>query len=176
MTQTGRSVDRALRIAWAPFAHADAPMGYGVIASKLREALTSAGADMLPSTTFGWDCVVAVSLPAAWPSGQHGRREDLVWHTMFDMEVLPPGWADVLNRNAAVWVPSTWCKDVFEANGVTVPVFVSGYGVDGSIFYPVDRSLPKRTEDGGQRTEDRGQKTENRRQRTEDREQKSEIW
>lgn len=135
-----QTAEKSLRIAWAPFAHPDAPMGYGVIASKLREALTSAGADMLPSTAFGWDCVVAVSLPAAWPSGQHGRREDLVWHTMFELEPLPRGWAEALNRSAAVWVPSPWCKDLFEAHGVTVPVFASGYGVDGSIFYPIDRT------------------------------------
>ena len=131
-----RNADCGLRVAWAPFAHPDAPMGYGVIASKLSEALRSAGAEVLPSTAFGWDCVVAVSLPAAWPVGKHGRREDLVWHTMFDMDVLPPGWVEVLNRSAAVWVPSTWCRDVFVGNGVQVPVFVGGYGVDHSIFYP----------------------------------------
>ena len=131
-----RNADCGLRVAWAPFAHPDAPMGYGVIASKLSEALRSAGAEVLPSTAFGWDCVVAVSLPAAWPVGKHGRREDLVWHTMFDMDVLPPGWVEVLNRSAAVWVPSTWCRDVFVGNGVQVPVFVGGYGVDHSIYYP----------------------------------------
>lgn len=111
-------------------------MGYGVIAMKLSEALRSAGANVLPQTAFGWDCVVAVSLPAAWPAGRQGRREDLVWHTMFDMEPLPPGWVECINRSAAMWAPSQWCKDLFAAHGVTVPIFVAGYGVDHSIFWP----------------------------------------
>lgn len=134
------SADAPLRIAWAPFAHPDAPFGYGVIAAKLREALKSAGADILTTTAFGWDGVVAVSLPAAWPVNGAGQRRDLVWHTMFELEPLPPGWANVLNRSAGVWVPSDWCAELFHAHGVEVPIFTTGYGVDTSIFYPIQRS------------------------------------
>lgn len=148
-TSRQSSVDRQIRVAWAPFAHPDAPMGYGVIAARLREALTSAGAEVLPSTTFGWDCVVAVSLPAAWPVGNVGRRQDLVWHTMFEMEPLPPSWVEVLNRSAAVWVPSAWCKELFEAAGVRAPVFVAGYGVDHSIYYPKGSTL-RQAQDGAE--------------------------
>lgn len=135
-----RSVDggqrSALRIAWAPFAHTDAPMGYGVISKNLREAIQSVGGNIIPTTSYEWDCVVAISVPAAWPTGQNGRREDLIWHTMFEMEPLPPDWVNVYNHSAAVWVPSTWCRDLFLAHGVKVPVFVSGYGIDHSLFWP----------------------------------------
>lgn len=128
-----------MRIAYAPFANPDAPIGYGVIAKKLREGLQEAGATILPSTSFGWDCVLAISLPAAWPV-QNGKRADLVWHTMFELEPMPPPWVEVLNRSAGVWVPSTWCKSLFDAHGVNTPMFVSGYGVDRQLFYPADRS------------------------------------
>lgn len=129
-----------MRIAYAPFAHPDAPHGYGIIAQKLREGLTAAGADVLPSTAFGWDCVLAVSLPAAWPV-QNGRRSDLVWHTMFELEPMPPTWVPILNRSAGVWVPSQWCANLFRSSGVTVPIFVAGYGVDRRYFFPVNRSM-----------------------------------
>lgn len=127
---------QSLRIAWAPFAHADAPMGYGVIGTKLREAIQGVGGHIVPTTSFDWDCVVAISIPAAWATGKNGQRKDLIWHSMFEMEPLPPDWVKIYNHSAAVWVPSTWCRDLFLAHGVNVPVFVSGYGIDHSLFWP----------------------------------------
>lgn len=128
-----------LRIAWAPFAHPDAPSGYGVIAGKLASALSSAGCDVLDHSELGWKVAVAVSLPTAWPFPGGKPRGDMCWHTMYDCDPLPTGWADVLNLNAAVWVPSVWVRDLFLDNGVTVPIFVSGYGVDVTLFHPMGR-------------------------------------
>jgi len=125
----------ALRIAWAPFAHEHAPSGYGVIARELRLALEQAGAHILPTTTFGWDCVVAVSLPVAWAVGNGQRRPDLVYHTMYEMDRLPAEWSAVLNGCGLVWVPSTYCEQLFRESGVTAPIMCSGYGVDETIFH-----------------------------------------
>lgn len=133
--------DRAdpLRIAWAPFAHPDAPSGYGVVASRMAVALRTAGATVLDHTQFGWDVAVAVSLPAAWPFADHRPRTDICWHTMFEVEPLPVGWAEILNHSAAVWVPSNYVANLFREYGVKAPIFVSGYGVDASIFHPLKR-------------------------------------
>jgi len=125
----------ALRIAWAPFAHEHAPSGYGVIARELRLALEQAGAHILPTTTFGWDCVVAVSLPVAWAVGNGQYRPDLVYHTMYEMDRLPADWPAVLNGCGLAWVPSTYCEQLFRESGVTAPIMRSGYGVDETIFH-----------------------------------------
>lgn len=131
---------RQLKLAWAPFADPNAPSGYGVIAGKLADALRSAGAHVLKPTEFGWDAVVAVSLPAAWAVGQNTtRRDDLIWHTMFECRPIPAGWADVLNRCRLVWVPSQDSAELFRECGVTAPIMVSGYGVDTEIFHAQDR-------------------------------------
>jgi len=131
----------ALRIAWAPFAHEHAPSGYGVIARELRLALTRAGATILPTTAFGWDCVIAVSLPVAWTVGNSQHRPDLVYHTMYEMDRLPAEWPAVLNGCGLVWVPSAYCERIFRENGVTVPIMCSGYGVDEKVFHMGERAL-----------------------------------
>jgi len=137
-TQTAAAPE-PLRIAWAPFAHEHAPSGYGVITRELRLALGQAGATILPSTTFGWDCVVAVSLPAAWVIGASGRRPDLVYHSMYEMDRLPADWPPVLNGSGLIWVPSTYCETIFRESGVTAPLMRAGYGVDETIYHPAGR-------------------------------------
>ena len=129
-----------MKLAWAPFSHPARTEGYGVIAGRLRHALKSAGISLISGAEFGWDAVVVLGLPAAWAVTDAGRP-DMIWHTMYEMEPLPPGWADVLNKVGAVWVPSNWCYRLFRDAGVTVPMFVSGYGVDQNCFFPVDRKV-----------------------------------
>lgn len=58
--------------------------------------------------------------------------------TMFESTKLPPGWVENLNLCAAVIVPSSFCKRVFEAEGVTVPVHVIPLGVD-ETYQPIMR-------------------------------------
>ncbi len=129
-----------LKVAMAAFAHPDAPTGYGIIGVKLHEYLSLAGAQILPGTEPGWDCIVAISLPAMWPFEGGRPRADIVWHSMFEVEPLPPTWAAPLNNCGLVWVPSQASADVFRAGGVTAPLMVSGYGVDPKLFYPANRS------------------------------------
>jgi glycosyltransferase involved in cell wall biosynthesis len=98
-------------------------------------ALTDAGAEILSSTAYGWDCVVAVSLPAAWVIGASRKRTDLVLHSMYEMDRLPAEWPQVLNGCGLCWVPSAYCERIFRAAGVTVPMIRSGYGVDDTMFH-----------------------------------------
>jgi glycosyltransferase involved in cell wall biosynthesis len=65
----------------------------------------------------------------------------LVSHTMFEATRLPAGWAEMINDNADLClVPCEWCLEVFEDNGVTVPLQVLRWGVDPADYYPLDRS------------------------------------
>lgn len=125
-----------LRIAWGPIASEGAPYGYGTIGGELKRALVGAGAAMVPLTATNWDVTVGMGWPAAWIVGQNGPRRDLVWHTMFEATPFPPGWAQVINRSAGLWAPSQWVADRFVEAGVTVPVMVSGYGIDTKVFSP----------------------------------------
>ena len=121
-------------LSWAPFAHKSRAEGYGVIAHRLRPALQDAGVKLISGPQWGWDGIVAVGLPVAWLVPDQ-IRYDLIWHTMYEMDPLPPGWADVLNMAGLVWTPSEYCRELFEKNGVTTPIFVSGYGVDQRYYY-----------------------------------------
>ena len=125
-----------LKIAWGPIASEGAPYGYGTIGGELKRALIGAGAAMVPLTSTDWHMAVGMGWPAAWIIGQNGPRRDFVWHTMFEATPFPAGWADVVNRSAGLWAPSQWVADKFVEAGVTVPVMVSGYGIDTKVFAP----------------------------------------
>lgn len=66
----------------------------------------------------------------------HGPR---VCITMFESTKLPPDWPPILNRCAAVIVPSLFCADVFHNNGVIAPLYVLPLGV-GEIYRPQKRN------------------------------------
>ncbi len=66
---------------------------------------------------------------------QYGPR---VAVTMFESSKLPVGWVEPLNQCDAVVVPSTFCRDVFAAEGVTTPIHVVPLGV-GEAYRPVER-------------------------------------
>lgn len=58
--------------------------------------------------------------------------------TMFESTQLPAGWVDILNTCHAVVVPSHFCKEVFAANGVTVPIHVIPLGIP-EVYQPYQR-------------------------------------
>jgi glycosyltransferase involved in cell wall biosynthesis len=63
--------------------------------------------------------------------------------TMFESTKLPPGWVDVLNTCAAVIVPSRWLIEVFQREGVTVPVHCVPLGVS-EVYRKVRRRNDKK--------------------------------
>lgn len=112
--------------------------GYGHIAAELKRRLERRGITILPLTRFGWDALVICSPPAAtligpWP------RPDVIYHTMFEAEPVPPDWVNVLNRVGMVWVPSHHSAQVFARAGVERPIMVGGYGIDPDVFAMVER-------------------------------------
>lgn len=133
-----------MKLSWAAMAHPDHPYGYAVINKRLSMALSQAGVEILSNRAYGWDLIVNVSLPLAWLSGP-----EVVVHTMYELTPLPPDWVPVLNRCRAVWAPSWWVKELFTEAGVTVPIFVTGYGYDPEVYQPIDRrTVDDRLTDG----------------------------
>lgn len=55
--------------------------------------------------------------------------------TMFESTLLPDGWVDSLNTLDAVMTPSVFCKQMFIANGVTVPIHVNPLGIDPAFTF-----------------------------------------
>jgi len=123
-----------LKLVWSQMLPNDA-RGYGKVAQELGWALEQAGAVILGRQEFGWDYKVVVSTPRAWYHADDKTiQKDLIYHTMYDADLLPEDWVDCYNLAGAVWVPSKWSKGVFQRSGVTRPIIVSGYGVDDEII------------------------------------------
>ena len=113
-------------------------IGYGRVQAHLFDALEAAGGvEFIDETTFGWDYRMWFGWPRSWMVG--GDGSDIIMHTMFESEAEPGGWTRVLNRMRLLWTPSQWCKGMFEAWGVEIPIMVSGYGVDPLEFPYVRR-------------------------------------
>ena len=125
--------------------------GYGYATIKLAEALERMGArpgqevrvvDMREDADAGrWEVegdAVAFCSPTWLEAIQCSGR--LAAFMMFEATRLPRGWTAALNQTALVVTPSSWCKGVFERNGVTTPVAVVGLGVDEEDYPLLDRS------------------------------------
>ena len=128
-----------MRLLWGPMANAELPAGYGTVAREMYKALEKVGADLAQPTDFDYDVAVLTGLPVSWALGK-APRPDVVWHTMIEVEPMPPHWAQVINRAGGCWVPSCWVYQTFRNSGVTVPMMVSGYGIDTGAFQPVERA------------------------------------
>lgn len=112
--------------------------GYATVAKEMRQTLATAGAAFGVDGTP--DLLVGIGLPGAYENERHSPA--LVWHTMLEVDILPPGWVEWLNRAGLVWTPSAWVQDLFQRNGVIAPIMVCGYGIDPAVFHPNDRLAP----------------------------------
>jgi glycosyltransferase involved in cell wall biosynthesis len=124
--------------------------GYGYGTIKIAEALRRLFCqwqvlDMrTPAGTFDpqdgrswWIAGRAVALCTPDWLPQIDAEDGLIAYTMFEATKLPAGWAEKINRHAEqVIVPCRWNAEVFRENGVTVPISVAKWGVDGAD-YPV---------------------------------------
>lgn len=68
------------------------------------------------------------------------RCDRLIGFTMFEANRLPEGWVEAINACAVCLVPSTWCREVFLENGVSVPITVAPWGVDAEQYWFIDRA------------------------------------
>lgn len=130
-----------MNISWATLAQGD-DHGYAVVSKQLCLAVEKAGATFLHPWEFGADLTVVFALPSVYffPDGR--PRRDIVWHTMIEAEPMPADWIPILNLCGAVWAPSQWVADQFRAQGVRVPIFVSGYGIAPRLHHPPTEQRP----------------------------------
>lgn len=71
-----------------------------------------------------------------WKTG-NGRKLHRGIFTMFEAPKLPPRWPINIQENFDfVVVPSAWCKKVFEAEGITLPIYVAQLGIDPDEWMP----------------------------------------
>jgi len=115
--------------------------GYGMIGSELYNSFVDVGATMVSHTGFDWDVSVCVSPPRSILIGREKKREDIIFHTMFEAFPMPPEWPHVLNRAGLVWVPSQFVYDLFEQSGVKTPMFKVGYAVNKDLYGFVEREI-----------------------------------
>ena len=71
--------------------------------------------------------------PMAW--SLYSQMAPRLAITMFESTVLPTGWVPALNWCHAVISPSTFVTDMFQANGVSVPVATVPLGVGDEFTY-----------------------------------------
>lgn len=120
--------------------------GLGGMAIRWADALEAAGCAVRRQSrsTFAAPTrselllIVDTPFPALHVIPHIGR---VVPYVMYESDTLPPGWAEALNRCAHVITPTTFCRDLFRAAGVRVPITVLPGGVDDR-FRPIVR--PKR--------------------------------
>lgn len=62
--------------------------------------------------------------------------------TMHETTQMPKSMLENVKRAQAIIVPSQWCQQCFDAQGVDVPIYVVPVGVNTEIFYPQDRQPP----------------------------------
>lgn len=120
---------------------ADSSNGYAHIAEKFRYHLSHDDRFRFANSySEPWDALICVATPARFTIGLDlVPRRDVVFHTMFEAEPLPPGWVEVLNCAGLIWTPSQYSADLFTEAGVTVPKLVAGYGVNHDEYTYLDR-------------------------------------
>ena len=128
----------------------DAPSGYGDAADRLVRAVRAAG---VPVEYRGWssgrpdelplgvnphsrDPRPADRAPRRAPVVAHVipenleqirprfKRQTLISHTVWETDLLPRHWPEILNTTDRVIVPTEWNRDVFVKSGVAAPVVV----------------------------------------------------
>ena len=118
---------------------------YGVVAANLSRYLTTHGVTV---NALGFDKSQSGFLPASdgaihmgWPS-MFGMFPPVdgpkIAITMWESSKAPPSWIPILNEMDAVITPSTFCYDLFKAQGVTAPMYMFPLGIDPT-YQPVVR-------------------------------------
>jgi glycosyltransferase involved in cell wall biosynthesis len=132
--------------------------GYGLMAEYLALGMQRAGAAVgllaLGVDYAGLSDDLRVMLassrrspdaPAVWLAPPQGAAEafpgssDLFINTMWESDVLPPGWVEPLNQVRAVIVPTRYVAEVCRRSGVVAPVEVVPQGVDPELYPWLDR-------------------------------------
>jgi hypothetical protein len=118
--------------------------GYRTVWEEVGRRLPQHGIEMLDFSRSDWDLCIYLGYPKAFLLGRDTKREDVVWHTMWETDDVPAWWIELLNRGGMVWVPSEFCAETMVDGGVDVPISIGGYGVNGDVFGFTDRSSGER--------------------------------
>lgn len=108
-------------------------VGYGHAAINIIDSLNKLGHDVPYQAK-----VAPVQLNFSQPTHfKMHRGQYQIGYTPWESTELPEEWMEYLDACDEVWTTSTWCKEVFEANGIK-DVFVYPHGIE-DIWKPKRR-------------------------------------
>jgi len=114
-------------------------LGQEGIAAESIDLLVNAGHSAEAEHTWYVNGPGMAMCVADWYPEIHAQP--LVGHTMFESTKQPEYRISMLNGcEVACVVPCEWCAEMFEAQGVRVPIHVVKWGMDPDDYYPLDRS------------------------------------
>lgn len=112
------------------------PDGYGMSRDHLAIELKDLGIQL--TETYA---AQKVGLLYNYPYSVLSLRNDVrLVYTMFESDMIPEDWPDLLSAADEVIVPSKFCQDVFKRSGVDSTVVPLGY--DARVFTYIDRPVP----------------------------------
>ncbi|MGB4869282.1 MAG: glycosyltransferase [Candidatus Promineifilaceae bacterium] len=80
---------------------------------------------------------ITLSIPTLW----NITAQQLLGYTMFETTKPPASFIDGINAKADMLLsPTPWGKEVFQNNGVTIPIEAVSFGIDPEDYYPLDRT------------------------------------
>lgn len=137
--------------------HCDSFSGYGQLSLNVVRGLRDYGYDLVVRPTaiderFGpypedvkkllWDREPAIQqeLFLHLPRAMYPNRKAVLWYTMWESTRLKPEWVGYMNEATAIAVPSTYCANVFSANGINQPIHKIPLFIDEVYQY---RGYPK---------------------------------
>jgi glycosyltransferase involved in cell wall biosynthesis len=114
--------------------------GYGVISKNLGSHLARFHeVSYFPdSQGQGQDVVLWLRPPHYVKYAEFQPENVNVFYTMHETETFTgwkADWPDLLNRCDAIITPTEWNRQVFQDNGVTVPIHVVPLGIDSKVFH-----------------------------------------
>lgn len=105
--------------------------GYSLSSHNLMKQLERLGVPVSTHYT-GQKVAILYHNPYSLPRIEAPFR---VIYTMFESDRIPDDWLDYLRDADEVWVPSNWCKGVFEKSGIKTTVMPLGYDDDTYTYW-----------------------------------------
>lgn len=99
--------------------------GFGYAGYKLVSAFNKLGINTVWESQ---DAPVAISFVQPQDYGGNSNQYR-VGYTPWESTKLPEGWIEEMQKMDDIWTPSTWCKQIFEENGIK-DVKVFPHGID----------------------------------------------
>lgn len=111
--------------------------GYGYATRMIMNSLTRLGYDWRENDKSA-DVELWFDQPRHW---RPSNGPYVIGYHPWESTLLPPGWADTMNKCDEVWTPSPVIADWYHLySGITKPVYVFEHGVD-PVWTPVERKL-----------------------------------